>query len=698
MGKNLGFERSGENENDKNEIREEPIILPFDGGGGITAPDLTHHVIIFGATGSGKTTNCLLPAVHRLIEEGHCVIVLAVKDSLSDYVQALARSCGREGDVRLRGTTPGSQRMNLLAGKTDSEIYEIFDDMAFTMIRGMSHNYDFHVKGFSQAVDCCFLLRKVGRVLPGVAVAPHIVSEMIHDSYGATTLWKFYRDFIYDPSDKEEARFRKAIESNPFHIFNEPQTEEERKKTPPSRYEQMNYQMGQIRTTLRNFVEVPGIIKYFSDPDGAGLDMNPTITENLIDIIQFDPECGPAAASLGRVLLSHIYKAIIRHGKKIPRGRKICVVIDEFQSVADLSPKRYSDSSFASIAREFNGVLVAATQSMAALASRGDNMGEVESLVSNCNANIFFYTSDAYTQNKARQHDDGIILSDLKPGEAFVAHYNNDTREHKAGIKTFQEAYESTKALLESVSTPEPDDGPAPDTLSLADILDLAEARKSALAREKERKRTETIMEGKKKKPVITVEFRSDNEKKKGRGSSDELMKENRKEIQWFNEVKFGDIDEGESGDSSGSKTRRPVANVGDQAEERPDLLIAMFPEFFADGATIEIPNGWRSAVERIMLMFSKLGMSTKILALYPRDGHLFAECRFDRLERQRRSGESILNSLLKYTGDFCMLCGDALAREEREFGDEVVSLCGRCRKEYGLESGREKEEGQGAE
>ncbi|MDE5832277.1 MAG: hypothetical protein K2H64_04720 [Desulfovibrio sp.] len=666
MGKKLGFGGRPVDGEKAGEERREPFILPFDNGDGLTAGDLNHHVIIFGATGSGKTTNCLLPAAHRLIAEGHCVIILAVKDSLADYALKLAKLCGREKDVRLRGTTPGSERMNLLAGRTDSEIYEIFDDMTFSMMRGMSHNYDFHVKGFAQTVDCCFLLRKIGKLLPSVTVTPQLVCEMIHDSYSSTSLWKFYRDFVFDAASKEEVRFRKAIESNPFHLFNEPQTDEERKRTPPSRYEQMNYQMGQIRTTLRNFVEVPGIIKYFSDPAGPGLDMNPTVRDNLIDIIQFDPECGPAAASLGRVLLTHIYKAIIKHGKSLPPGRKVCVIIDEFQSVADLSAKRYSDSSFASLAREFNGVLLAATQSMAALASKGDNIGEVESLVSNCNANIFFYTADSFTQAKARQHDDHIVLADLKPGEAFVAHYNNDTREHASGIRTFQGAYENTKALLDSMPAPERDDGAAPEHLSLIDILDLAEARKALIEKEKDRKRTAIIMERKNKKMESMPEAGSPNKKTRRPAMDDEDI--------------FPDIP---AFAGPAPDIHEPAANG--KSDRHP--LAAAFPEFFANDANIEIPKGWRQIAERAMLVFSKLGLPVVITALYPRYGALYAECKSERFERQKKSGESILNSLLKYAGDYCMLCGNPLNRRPGGEDDEQASatLCNKCLTKYGL-------------
>ena len=647
MTKKLGF--LGAEEEAALAERESPIILPFDDGGGLTSDDLNHHLIVFGITGSGKTTNVLLPVVDRLIREGHGLLVMAVKDSLSEYVRILAERHGRAGETRIYGAAPGAERLNVLEGKSDSEVREFFDDMVFAAIRGQSHNYDFHLKGIRQASDCHALLQRLRGLIPGLVPSITLVSEMLNDFLSSAKLWKFWLKFGFDENSREDRAFRNAVLHNPYHILNEPTTAKEKEDAVASRYEQLGYQLGLVRSVLRSFEETPGIPEYFSNPGGAGMDMDGIAREGGIGVIQFNPEAGKAGESLGRALLGNAYKAVLKHGRSLPEGKKFCVVIDEFQSVADLSARRYSDSSFVSMAREFNGVFVAATQSFSALQSKGEHFGEVESLLSNCNSSVYFYTADPATEARARQHSANVVLSELKPGTAFVVHYNRDTREHAHGQRTFRKAYEETRALFEGAAPPEPQPDEGAKAPSLADFVEAAEGLEQARAEASGRARADDIMEKKKKAPRI---YATPVEK-------------------------------------SGREEGSPLGVPEPAGEPRPsfknrDRLALLFPEYFSEGAVIEIPEGWKALVERIFLAFSGLGLPATVSVLAPRRGCLRAESDSPRKES---AGVAILNSLLSRTSERCMLCGRAMEKTEAS-EDEFSPLCRDCLAKYSLDFG----------
>jgi hypothetical protein len=167
-----------------------------------------------------------------------------------------------------------------------------------------------------------------------------------------------------------------------------------------------------------------------------------------IAVVRFGPDTGPVGAGLARFVLEEYYKAVYATGLGMAEGQASFTVIDEFQEVADLSRNKFSDARFIAQAREFHAIFVAATQSMAALASQGSSMAAVESFVSNCNTRVLFYSDDPYTQDMAARYDPNMLLTQLEPGQAFVIRYDASRRAHTFGKETFTQAYEKTREAL----------------------------------------------------------------------------------------------------------------------------------------------------------------------------------------------------------------------------------------------------------
>lgn len=640
----IGFDISGDKNGEPECDNRSKLIFQSDSGRGLSIEDLKHHLIFMGTTGSGKSTNGMLPCVDQLIKDGHCGAVIAVKSGLCAQIKSLAARNGRLDDIMEIGTTADATPVNILASMTSNEIYQFFDAIVYENIRGMSHNYDFHAKGIRLVTDCAYLLSKLNAVNPDIVPNILTITEMLSDYVSAARLWQYYKKFVYRPSDPEEVRFVHGVETNPFHLLMESLEETERSKrrvNDTSRNEQLAYATGAIRGALRTFLDVPGIIDKFCDPQASGVNMEPMIKEGKIVVIQINPEYGPLGSTIARFVLKRVYQAIIKHGKELPPGKKAFVAIDEFQEVADLSPAQYSDSSFIAMAREYNGIFMAATQSLSALMAKGENYAAVDSFVSNCNSRCMFYSDDPLTQNMAARHNPELTLIDLKPGEAFMVTYNDDTREHSAGVETFQNAFEHTREILENTAIPD-----KPMEISDKVKPSLIEMAKWAVMETNAKMtKTDTPREApaRHEKPNVEIQING-------------------------NAVKV--------------EKKLPTQKTMTLEIQKRHPLVKKFPQFFAQGNVyIEIPTGWIKVVEQILLAYARTGLPVTIGSLSIRNGRLVAREAGENNPMAKGSGLAILNSMLRLTRNACMICGSTLPEED----DEPMPVCDACLEEFQL-------------
>ena len=659
-------------------LREEDCLLRFDSGRGIAFEDAVHHVLVMGTTGGGKTAGVVLPALLRLLDGGHCGLVVDIKGNLRAQVRALAARTGREADLVEYGTGPAARPLNILRGMDRHAMYGFFETLTLQSFRGLSNNLDWHMKGVNVAADCGELLRLLSTLDPAFEPGIVTITEMLTRPAEAARLYKIFKARVYDPDNEEHALFAGSVESNRFHVL---RTRTESGRTSETNTdEQLTWTLQGVRQALKSFLDAPGVGEHFAAPGAPGLDMGHILRDNKVALLRFGLDTGPIGAALARVLLGRLYASAYAQGKDLPAGRKCFVAIDEFQEVADLSDSRFSDVIFISQAREFNGIFLASTQSMSALMLRGNSPAAVEAFVSNCNARILFYSDDPLTNALATRHDRAAELNALEPGEAFVVHYDRRTRRHHFGVETFQRAFASTRDVLDARDeAPAHAASPDGERGSLRMLTGLAEKLGAATGADA---------------PVRRIAGRE-------RFLRPEQANESVRE----------------------SVAARIPEDAGQEPERRtaPDKerkmakvlkdkdLADKFPRFFADGekVNISIPVGWADFAERAFSAFAATGLEVTLVSVGLEGATLrAAEAESAGRPHRTESGAArFLNNLLRGSEAICALCGEPVApgpdkdaaaspeqEEEEDFfatrhsGSDALPLCRKCLHRFELD------------
>jgi hypothetical protein len=412
-----------------------------------------------------------------------------------------------------------------------------------------------------------------------------------------------------------------------------------------------------------------------------GLNMRELLEQNKIVLLRFGPDTGPVGASLARMLLREYYKAVYSIGLHMPEGRYSFACLDELQDFADLSPGRFSDTNFVAQAREFNAIFLAATQSMSALANRGNSLSAVHSFVSNCNARVLFYSDDPHTQSMAAQYDVCMLLHTLHSGQAFVVQYDTERRTHFYGMETLQQAYETTRDVLQAAYSGSDNPMPAAeaekDSPPLFDLLEQEEAKyKAAMEKkkqaEKQASKTDADAPGECPSPSAEKEACSDRGETSSRRAG-EL---------WEDEMQDEDPQDLES-------------------QNPANYLLASFPQFFPqDGEEVKlwVFAGWLPYVEKVFRAFTESGFKLTISALYEKGGALTV-----RAANESRGwgqpavlyhppNEWIMNLMLRGTRELCPLCGmhspKPRSRSKKDWDDNdkaELAICDACLAKLGL-------------
>lgn len=442
----------------------EDSALILDSGVGMALPDLVHHTILTGTTGSGKTESGLIPATWGFIRLGCRGLVIDVKGNLRGKIRRLAQACGRAKDIVELGISPTAWRINTISNMTDSSFYGFVKDLIEQSFDGKTGNMDFHVKGADMARDCFKMLRWLEEIDPVFEPTIPMILEMFDNYKKATELFDLFRKkFGHDP---EKAAFIRSVESSRFHILS--QTKDKLNGFNSTHFEQLSYGTQAIKVALKAFLDTPGIVENFCRQGGGAPYMGDLLRENKIILLRFGPSTGPVGARLARLFMNSFYQAIYDLGLTLPGYSFVCV--DEFQEVADLSNGRYSDTSFIAQTREFRVCFLVATQSAAALLARGVDENAVRAFLANCNNKIMFFSDDELTRAIASAYDPSVDLLGLNPGEAFVIRYESATRKHLWSVDGLSNAYEEMKKLPRELPAPIPEYEPATKP-ALEDLL-----------------------------------------------------------------------------------------------------------------------------------------------------------------------------------------------------------------------------------
>lgn len=630
------------------------FALNFDNGGGITLEDLYCHLFVAGTTGSGKSWSVMLPVLKKLLELGLAGLIVDIKGNFRSQTRGLAQACGREADLIEFGTSPTATPVNLLSDLDRFEVFRLYETLTLASFKGESHNIDFHIKGVNAATDCTMLLRFLARRDPQFEPNLALVAEMVNNIERAQALYNLFKKKVYNPRDEGHYSLVSAIEQNEFHILRDFSEERGHNST---REEQRTYAMQAIRIALKTFLDTPGVAENFAASGAPGVDMGKLLASGRIILLRFNPGTGIASAMLGRYVATRYYDAVLKAGleKREPDPTFIC--LDEYQEFADLSEKALSDTSFVAQAREFRSIFMAASQSMSALFNRGASVPAVQAMVSNCNNRVIFYSDDPLTQDMVNRYNSTLMLTDLKPGEAFVVQYDKNSRTHRHGLRTFQKAYQETVSVLGETG-----DKPAParprPAVRRVTLLNLYRKAENVLGN--------------------AVQGRENRRSSRMKAGQEESRYARRRGL---DEMEF--MDTMESGE--------PEEEVSCQ-----HWLLDEFGEFFAEsGVRIECPHGWDRIVRQAFLAFRATGLSIRLSGLIMQASGLRLQLASGNGQTSRGANGAVrlLESLLGRARDYCAICGERLAVETGEWGEfasedqgsEEKYICSGCLERFGL-------------
>jgi hypothetical protein len=426
---------------------DDNILFKFDSGRTITFAEGSLHSLVTGTTGSGKTTAFILPALNNLLVKGFPGLLIDIKGNMTERVRALAKLCGREKDILEIGVGPYAQPINILKGLDDSRLYRLLETMSF---KGYEQSYSlaWYQRGVREAADIAFLCQYLGkrdaRFVPTLA----LLEKIMFNFPLCSQLLEYFKKVA---NTVEEKDLIKRIESDNFGPC---KWAEHQKEGSSTKYnndfdQQSEWRTRHIRNILTSYAETPGIERGFSSPSGSGLEMEKWIyDEKRIVILRFGPQSGCIGEELSRLCMETFYKAVYARGLSLPPGEYTFLVADEFQDFVDFRPNNLNnDNAFTAKSREFRNILIAATQSLSALLTRGGRREYVECFMNNINNRVNFYSDDSWTQDVASHHV-SMNLANLNPAQAAIVKYNQETRKHEYGLEGLQTAYDDGQARL----------------------------------------------------------------------------------------------------------------------------------------------------------------------------------------------------------------------------------------------------------
>lgn len=686
------------------------ILLTFDNGETISFADASHNMIVLGTTGSGKTTQVILPALNSLIRAGFGGVVIDVKGNVANHVRMLARECGRECDVVEFGPGPDATVINLFSGKTSFEREQLFRNLFCNKFdRNEYHgsgNSIFYEEGVRKAIDCLDLYITLQNKL-GRKFNFNVFNRMINDVDFTKDMNAYYMKNYYDKKNFDEYALVTRITGDNIHYILPP-IGGDKIKSSKAYSEQNAYRMSYIRTGVNQYLAMPGVVENFLGSANENIDMKRRIyDEKKIVILRLAPETGACGDTLARYIMREYYHAVFRNGKNLPAGQYTFCVADEFQDFySSSSYDAYNDNSFVAKCREFKNIAIYGSQSIAAMDSRASSLSDSAAFLGNCNVRVFLYSDDKRTMGLAPENLGDLDM--LESGNGYLTKFDVQSRQHLVGHVNMQKLHDEMQKVLERQTPFVNDSVPV-------DMADMPVEQKQSLykvfmeeceyyvgkrgsgkvvstnalgeyIREINDTITEMVNNGiRNKKGREIMEYASAVRKQ----IHDILMDGVEYRLPRIGEVlagSFVDSDDDDDDDEKISEDTKDTEAVeskstmsikemfdkhmetcGDDRQMRKkaaiDFVVGMFPEFFRLDMEKrnQLPEGWVESLCTTLMIYRSLGMHTVITRMYPSfhrgfrtSFKLILECP----EGYEDKMDFLWHEMNEFTSKHCMYCG----------------------------------------
>ncbi len=438
----------------------ERALLRFDDGKSgkkrsITASIANMNVFCQGATGTGKTSSCILPMTAECIRRGYPVVLVDIKGNLGPQVRALAKHYNREKDIVEFGNCAEAFSVNLLEGMDTNAVFDLAQGLISKKALSSQSN-DWHYKGVRYLTDIfavlSFLKEKDKRFAPTL----EMLSSIVNNPQKAHRLMAYFMVKVADPKNDTHREFYQRILEDNFNLLRQP--DEHNKDDYDS---QTTWASQMIRLLLMEILSAPGIVEKFSVPDAPPVNFKELLyDQNKIVLLRFSPEASWAGAIISRMLLGKLYSTVRAHGLSFRKSQAGSVtplysslIMDEYQAVANLDPSdKLNDTQFLAQSREFGHINILCSQSISGITTQYEPFS-VDSLLSNCRTKLSFATDDPETVSCMGRF--GLDITDLGLGEVAVISPDRKTGKVQKSVMGLQTEHDYTKQLVESASCDE---------------------------------------------------------------------------------------------------------------------------------------------------------------------------------------------------------------------------------------------------
>lgn len=400
-----------------NKVRNKPskdfTVLDFNVTGNqpvysFKANEATRNLLITGETGSGKSNNFILPAVHNFIKNDCPGIVFDIKSDLYSSIHALARKENKLSNVMFVGVHDFCEEINILSSiKTTEQLKNVL----FAMQPAKDEiNAKWFYWGINDVLDVVsihkwhteeierkpysFDLREINRFI----LDREFTRKVVDEAYG---------DIEVAPLHISTAI--KKVKTEPFSLY--PKTRkgyfgDEEDSEDSEVAQQRTWRSGQISAAITEITKDPFYSKLFNTANQKTVH-DYIYKEGKLMVLTIPLEHESTGYLVSRLLREVYFKAVCQNEiddlsqYKIGEAfnRYTVLVIDEYQFYINTVNENgvITDDNWLSISRGFKNINIFATQSISSMYSKSKNTFAVDTIVQNFANKIFLKSGDKVT-------------------------------------------------------------------------------------------------------------------------------------------------------------------------------------------------------------------------------------------------------------------------------------------------------------
>lgn len=381
----------------------------------ISDDDLTTSMIAFGATGSGKTSSVMLPALRRLVDLGHSGLVLDVKGDYVNY--ALNFVCERAVII---GASDKCVAINIIAGMK-AEVFRSF----LAQISLKKNDEYWGIGGIRDSMMLYYYFRDHFKNYITLA---DLYGYLVNPRKAASEL----DDFVSNRAtlSNDFAQIYEAALADPFGILAVGASKFSNPDSSFRKEEQYGWHTSTLLNSLRPFSE-NRLIKEKLCSRSSRVNISNEIYQKkrVIFLDMPNHQYGDAGYTVSKILRERFFNIVFsmtqeaRNNLTKNKNHKTFMLIDEYQNFINegSSYTIIDDNTWIDKSRSFSHINIFATQGISSLYAKASKES-VDSILQNIRTKLYLPTDDKATLENIELHtnDSHSFLYPGSYGSCFI--------------------------------------------------------------------------------------------------------------------------------------------------------------------------------------------------------------------------------------------------------------------------------------